>query len=411
MLESRWMGLAGIIALLLIAVAFSTNRRAINPRIVLSALGLQAALAFALLSFPVGIDAISGLSNGVRSLLNYGNSGVNFLFGQLADNTRMGQIFAVQVLPVVIFFSALMAVLYHFRIMPVVVAVIGGALQFIIGTRPVESLNAAANIFVGQTEAPLAIKPYLDKITGPQLFAIMVSGLASIAGTVLAAYAGIGIQLEYLLTASFLAAPGGLLMAKIIVPDDSEGENESLPIRAILEEKSPHTNGFMAAAVGATDGMKLAFNIGAMLIAFVSLIALFNGGLSWIGSLVSLDELSLQQILGWIFSPVMFIIGVPWSEAQIAGTLFGEKIVLTEFVAYFNLSSMEDTLSPRTVAIMTFALCGFANLLSIGILLGGLGALVEDRMPEVARYGVRAMLAASLSNLMSATLAGMLVQF
>ncbi len=402
-------GIFGVIILLLIAFLLSSNRRGINLRIVLSALGLQTALAFIFLKFDGGIAAIISLSNAVDSLLDYGRSGVEFLFGDLADSEKMGQIFAVQVLPVVIFFSALMAILYHYRIMPVLVAVIGGGLQAIIGTRPVESLNAAANIFVGQTEAPLAIKPFLDKVTGPQLFALMVSGLASIAGTVLAAYAGIGIELEYLLVASLLAAPGGLLMAKIMVPDETQDEDDALAIRSILEEKSPHTNGFMAAAAGASDGMKLAFNIGAMLIAFFSLITLANGMIGWIGGFTPVDDLSLQKMLGWLFSPLMFVVGIPWSEAQAAGALFGEKIILTEFVAYFNLIAASEGLSPRTVTIMTFALCGFANLLSIGILLGGLGALVPDRMGEIATYGMRALIAASLSNLMSATLAGLMV--
>ncbi len=405
----QFIGVAGAFTLLLIAFIFSSNRKAINFRVVLSAFALQIVMAALVLYSPFGREAIGGLSTGVRALLDYGTSGVDFLFGQLADDESMGTIFAVQVLPVVIFFSSLMAILYHFRVMPFVVAIIGGGLQFVIGTRPVESLNAAANIFVGQTEAPLAIKPYLDKITGPQLFTIMVSGLASVAGTVLAAYAGIGIKLEYLLAASIMAAPGGLLMAKIIVPDGDDAEEKSLPLRTIMEEKSPHTNVFMAAAVGATDGMKLAFNIGAMLIAFVSLIALLNGVVGGLGGLAGLEDLSLQKILGWVFSPLMFVIGVPWEEAQTAGALFGEKIVLNEFVAYFNLIGMTETLSPKTVAIMTFALCGFANLLSIGILLGGLGALIPERMGEIANYGLRALLAASLSNLMSATLAGLML--
>ncbi|MEO0613579.1 MAG: nucleoside transporter C-terminal domain-containing protein, partial [Pseudomonadota bacterium] len=250
----------------------------------------------------------------------------------------------------------------------------------------------------------------LDKVTGPQLFTIMVSGLASVAGTVLAAYAGIGIKLEYLLAASIMAAPGGLLMAKIIMPDGPDADENALPVRAILKEKSPHTNVFMAAAMGATDGLKLALNIGAMLIAFVSLIALANGIIGGLAGLAGIEDLTLQKMLGWLFSPVMFLLGVPWVDAQVAGGLFGEKLVLNEFVAYFHLIEIRDTLEPRSVAIITFALCGFANLLSIGILLGGIGALVPDRMSEIARYGMHALLAASLSNLMSATLAGLLLR-
>lgn len=406
----QYIGIVGAFCLLLIAFIFSTNKRAINIRVVFSAFALQIAIAAFVLFTPIGVAVVEGLSSGVSQLLGYSNDGIELLFGQLADQKSMGTIFAVQLLPIVIFFASLMSILYHFRIMPYVVAAIGSFLRLVIGTRPVESLNAAANIFVGQTEAPLAIKPYLEKVTGPQLFTIMVSGLASVAGTVLAAYAGIGIKLEYLLAGSIMAAPGGLLMAKIIMPDGPDADENSLPIKAILEEKSPHTNVFMAAAVGATDGMKLAFNIGAMLIAFVSLIALINGVVGGLGGLAGLEDLTLQKMLGWVFAPLMFILGVPWADAQIAGALFGEKLVLNEFVAYFHLIEIRDTLDPRSVAIITFALCGFANLLSIGILLGGLGALVPDRMPEIARYGMHALLAASLSNLMSATLAGLLLQ-
>jgi len=411
-----YIGVAGIVLLLVIAFVFSTNRRAIRLRVVATAFALQAVLAVFVLYTPIGVAAISGLSGGVRALLGFSEAGIEMLFGPLANPDDIGTIFAIQLLPIVIFFSSLMSILYHYRVMPLIVAGIGSFLRLIIGTRPVESLNAAANIFVGQTEAPLAIKPYLDKVTGPQLFAIMVSGLASVAGTVLAAYAGIGIELEYLLAASIMAAPGGLLMAKIIMPDTPEDEEHTLPIREILDEKSPHTNVFMAAAVGATDGLKLALNIGAMLIAFVSLIALANGIVGGLAGLAGdfagtdrFDGLTIQEMLGWVFAPLMYVIGVPWAEAGTAGALFGEKLIVNEFVAYYNLIGIRDTLEPRTVAIITFALCGFANLLSIGILLGGLGALVEDRMPEIARYGLHALVAASLSNLMSAALAGLLL--
>ncbi|MEL6789667.1 MAG: nucleoside transporter C-terminal domain-containing protein [Pseudomonadota bacterium] len=409
-MSTDYIGIIGAFFLLFVAFLFSTNKRAINLRVVLSAFGLQIVIAAFVLFTPIGVRVVEGLSNGVSVLLGYSTDGIELLFGPLADQQSIGTIFAVQLLPIVIFFASLMSILYHFRIMPIVVAAIGSFLRLVIGTRPVESLNAAANIFVGQTEAPLAIKPYLDKVTGPQLFTIMVSGLASVAGTVLAAYAGIGIKLEYLLAASIMAAPGGLLMAKIIMPDGPDADGNALPVRAILKEKSPHTNVFMAAAMGATDGLKLALNIGAMLIAFVSLIALANGIIGGLAGLAGIEDLTLQKMLGWLFSPVMFLLGVPWVDAQVAGGLFGEKLVLNEFVAYFHLIEIRDTLEPRSVAIITFALCGFANLLSIGILLGGIGALVPDRMSEIARYGMHALLAASLSNLMSATLAGLLLR-
>ncbi|NOX83209.1 MAG: NupC/NupG family nucleoside CNT transporter [Alphaproteobacteria bacterium] len=408
MLEGRFIGLLGVVAIIMIAVIFSRNRRAINLRIVLSAFGLQVAVAFFVLYTTVGKNVIGGLSQGVSNILGYANAGIEMVFGQLAGDS-FGTVFAIHVLPIIIFFSALMSVLYHLRVMQVVVAGVGGFLQLIIGTRPVESLNAAANVFVGQTEAPLAIKPFLSRVTGPQLFAIMVSGLASVAGTVLVAYAQIGIELKYLLAASLMAAPGGLLMAKLIIPDDEEEEENQLTVMAITKERSPHTNVVMAAAVGAQDGLKLALTIGAMLIAFVGLIALVNGVLGGIGGLFGMEDLSAQKILGWFFAPLMYLLSIPWAEAKAAGAIFGEKLILNEFVAYFSLIAQADTLSPKTVAIVTFALCGFANVSSIAILLGGLGSLIPDRMEEIARYGVHAVLAGSLSNLMSAALAGLIL--
>jgi concentrative nucleoside transporter, CNT family len=408
MLEGRFIGLLGVVAIIMIAVIFSRNRRAINFRIVLSAFGLQVAVAFFVLYTEIGKNVIGGLSQGVSNILGYANAGIEMVFGGLAGDS-FGTVFAIHVLPIIIFFSALMSVLYHLRVMQVVVAGVGGFLQLIIGTRPVESLNAAANVFVGQTEAPLAIKPFLGRVTGPQLFAIMVSGLASVAGTVLVAYAQIGIELKYLLAASLMAAPGGLLMAKLIIPDDEEEEENQLTVMAITKERSPHTNVVMAAAVGAQDGLKLALTIGAMLIAFVGLIALVNGLLGGIGGLFGMEDLSAQMILGWVFAPLMYLLSIPWAEAQAAGAIFGEKLILNEFVAYFSLIDQADTLSPKTVAIVTFALCGFANVSSIAILLGGLGSLIPDRMEEIARYGVYAVLAGSLSNLMSAALAGLIL--
>ena len=330
------------------------------------------------------------------------------IFGGLAGDS-FGTVFAIHVLPVIIFFSALMSVLYHLRIMQAIVAGVGGFLNIVVGTRPVESLNAAANIFVGQTEAPLAIKPYLNRITNPQLFAIMTSGLASVAGTVLAAYATLGVNLEYLLAASFMAAPGGLLMAKLIVPDGSEKDDSELTIMDITKERSPHANVFMAAAAGAQDGLKLALTIGAMLLAFVALIALANGLLGGVGGWIGKPDLSFQMLLGWVFSPLMYLLSIPWEEAQAAGALFGEKLILNEFVAYISFNNNVQSFSPRSQAIITFALCGFANLSSIAILLGGLGSLIPERMSQIAKYGVYAILAGSLSNLMSAALAGLIL--
>ena len=287
-----------------------------------------------------------------------------------------------------------------------VVKIIGGGLRAIIGTGTVESLNAAANVFVGQTEAPLVVKPYLKGLTDAQLFAVMTSGLASVAGTVLAGYVLLGAELKYLLAASFMAAPGGLLMAKLIMPDPpgTGAGSEKLEM-----EPSHHENVILAAAVGAGDGLRLAVNIGAMLVAFVALIALVNGLVGvvagWFG-----QELTLQMMLGWLFSPLMFVIGVRWEEASAAGALFGEKLILNEFVAFTHLNDYLAGMSERTRAIATFSLCGFANLSSIAILLGGLGVLVPEKRTLIARFGPRAVVAGSLSNLMSATLAGLLLQ-
>jgi len=289
-----------------------------------------------------------------------------------------------------------------------IVKIVGGALHKIIGTGAVESMNAAANIFVGQTEAPLAVKPYLKGLTEPQMFAVMVSGLASIAGTVLAGYALMGAELKYLLAAAFMAAPGGLLMAKIIIPDDavvSSSQNETLEM-----EKSQHKNVILAAASGTTDGLRLAANIGAMLIAFVALIAMVNGLVGWVAGWFGYD-LTLQMILGWIFSPLMYLLSVPWEEAQAAGALFGEKLILNEFVAFSHLNDYLAGMSPRTIAVVTFSLCGFANLSSIAILLGGLGVLVPEKRDLIGQLGMKAVLAGSLSNLMSAALAGILLTF
>jgi CNT family concentrative nucleoside transporter len=330
------------------------------------------------------------------------------VFGPLADTDNVGMSFAVHVLPIIIFFSALMSVLYNLHIMQWVVKLFGGALHRIIGTGAVESMNAAANVFVGQTEAPLVVRPYLKNLTEPQMFAVMVSGLASVAGTVLAAYVLMGAELKYLLAASFMAAPGGLLMAKLIMPDDPKAVvtgKEKLE----MEDSGP-VNPILAAANGASDGLRLAVNIGAMLIAFVALIALINGIVGGVGSWFGV-ELSLQKILGGLFAPLMWVLSVPWEEAQAAGALFGEKLILNEFVAFSHINDYLAGMSERTRAIVTFSLCGFANLSSIAILLGGLGVLVPEKRDLIARFGLRAVAAGSLSNLMSAALAGLLLTF
>ncbi|MEL6369058.1 MAG: nucleoside transporter C-terminal domain-containing protein, partial [Pseudomonadota bacterium] len=319
-----------------------------------------------------------------------------------------GGSFAVTVLPVIVFFAALMSVLYHLGIMQLIVRVLGRGLQFLLGTRPIESLNAAANIFVGQTEAPLVVKPYLSNISRAQLFTVMVSGTASVAGTVLAAYAGMGAKLEYLLAASFMAAPGGLLMAKLIMPDTETVTDASEVVGVQIPKER---NVFLAAASGAQEGVRLAVMIGAMLLSFVALIALFNGVVGGIFGLAGIEGVTLERILGYIFAPLMWLLSVPWSEAQVAGALFGEKLILNEFVAFLHFGDLVGALSPRTQAVVTFSLCGFANLSSIAILLGGLGVLVPAQRELIGEFGLKAVLAGSLSNLMSAALASLLLTF
>ncbi len=405
---SNLIGLAGIVAILAIAFAFSSNRKAINLRIVGAAFALQVVVATIVLYWNRGREGIEWLSNGVMAVIGFSRAGIDMVFGPLANTDVIGFSFAINVLPIIIFFSALMSVLYHLRVMEWIVKLVGGFLHKVIGTGAVESMNAAANIFVGQTEAPLAVRPYLKGLTEAQMFAVMTSGLASIAGTVLAGYAMMGAELKYLLAAAFMAAPGGLLMAKIVMPDDlvvRAGEHEKL-----VMERSEHKNLILAAASGTTDGLRLAANIGAMLVAFVALIALFNGLVGWVAGWFGY-ELTLQMILGWLFAPLMYLLSVPWAEAQAAGALFGEKLILNEFVAFSHLNEYLAGMSPRTFAIVTFSLCGFANLSSIAILLGGLGVLVPEKRDLIGQLGLKAVLAGSLSNLMSAALAGLLLTF
>ena len=402
-------GLIGVVLILFVAWLLSENKKAIRPRTVVVCFALQVLIAVLVLYVPFGQKVLTGMSDKVTTLLSYADAGINFIFGDLANTEKVGFVFLVKVLPVVIFFAALMEVMYHLKIMQFIVRYGGTAIRKLTATRPVESLNVIANIFVGQTEAPLSLKPYLPSISRPELFTIMVTGMASIAGTVLAGYISLGIRPEYLIAASFMSAPAGLLMAKIIMPDDPNDDAKPMDEVFEMADDREHANVILAAAVGAQNGMKLAVNIGAMLLAFVSLIALCNGLLGWAGGFFGMEELSIQTILGLIFTPVMLALNVPWAEAQQAGAIFGEKVVLNEFIAYISLVNVQDALSERTVVILTFALCGFANFSSIAILLGGLGALIPDRMSEMAKMGIKAVTAASLANLMNAALAGILI--
>ncbi|QSR17326.1 NupC/NupG family nucleoside CNT transporter [Novosphingobium sp. KA1] len=434
--------LLGIVLIMAAAFLLSTNRKAIRLRVVGAAFALQAGLAALVLYVPFGKDLLGGAAAGVESLLGYAHAGVDFLFGPLASPEIGGHSFAISALPVIIFFASLISILYYLKIMPLVVRWIGGGLEKITGISKVESLCAASNIFVGQSEAPLVIRPYLAALNPSQLFCVMSVGLAGVAGTILAAYASMGIRIDYLVAAAFMSAPGGIFMAKMIMPDPrpvaengTEGEADvhegTLPPagaaaaalnradvthlpgvhvdepEAVEHEEEKPANIIMAASQGAQTGVKLAVAVGAMVLAFVALIALANGLVGWIGALFGFTGVTFQGLLGYLFAPVFYLLAAPdWHEAMQAGSLFGSKIVLNEFVAFIDLGQMKE-LSARTVAVVTFALCGFANFSSIAIQMAVTGGLAPNQRPIIARLGVRALCAGSLSNLMSAALAGL----
>ncbi|MBG9443407.1 NupC/NupG family nucleoside CNT transporter [Cytobacillus firmus] len=399
-------GIFGIIVVLGLAFLLSSNRRAISLRTVAGGLAIQLIFAFLVLKWEGGRKGLEWLTMKVNDIINYANQGINFLFGGLfTDESGIAFVFAFQVLPVVIFFSSLISVLYYLRVMQFFIKILGGGLAKLLGTRKAESMSAAANIFVGQTEAPLVVRPYIANMTKSELFAVMTGGLASVAGSVLIGYSLLGVPLEYLLAASFMAAPAGLILAKIMLP---ETEDKEEPKEFDMEVDSDSANVIDAAAKGASVGLELALNIGAMLLAFIALVALINGLLGWVGGLFGLEGLTLEIILGYVFSPLAFAIGVPWSEAVQAGNYIGQKLILNEFVAYSAFAPDIPTLSDKTVAIVSFALCGFANISSLGILLGGLGGLAPNRRQDIARLGLKAVAAGALASMLSAAIAGML---
>ncbi|MEZ6925165.1 NupC/NupG family nucleoside CNT transporter [Aeromonas hydrophila] len=394
------LSLVGMLALMFIAWLASENRRAIRWRTVLGALALQTGFAALVLYFPPGQIMLGAMSNGVSALLGFADSGIRFVFGDLASN---GFIFAVRVLPLVIFISALIAVLYHFGIMQWVIRVLGGGIHRLLGTSRAESLVATGNIFLSQGESPLLIRPFLAGMTRSELFAVMTCGMASVAGSVLGGYAGLGVDLKYLIAASFMAAPGGLLMAKLLVPEQQQVREQA----EITLDKSDYSNAIDALAGGAMSGMKIAVAIGTILLAFVSVITMINAGLTMVGEWFGWADLSLQLLLGYLFAPVAWLIGVPASEMMAAGSLIGQKVIMNEFVAYLDFANIKQDLSAHTQIIITFALCGFANLGSIAVQLGSIGTMASERRHDVASLGFKAVLAATLANLMSATLAGL----
>lgn len=408
-------GLVGIIVILALAVLLSANRRAIRLRVVGAAFALQTAVAVLVLYVPAGRAGVQAMSNGVVKLLDYSKEGSKIIFGAELVASPYGAGFAISALPAVVFFAALIAILYYYGVMQFIVKWIGGAIRVVTGVSRVESLGAAANIFVGQSESPLVIRPYLSAMTPSQIFTVMTVGLAGVAGTILVLYfqvlGPLGPQLlPYLVAASFMSAPGGILMAKIIMPDDpGHPATEPLIEGPITFGEERPVNIFMAAADGAQTGVKLAVAIAAMVLAFTALVALANGVLGGGGAWMGFPDITFQRLLGYVFAPLMFLLGVPWAEALQAGGLFGTKIVLNEVVAFIQLGQEFKALSPRTIAIVTFSLCGFANFLSIAIQIAVTGGLAPNQRPVIARLGLRALAAASLSNLMSAALAGLLI--
>ncbi|ENM3751696.1 NupC/NupG family nucleoside CNT transporter [Vibrio cholerae] len=396
--------LLGMGAILLVAWLFSTNRKNINLRTVSLALLLQIFFALLVLYVPAGKEALNRVTGAVSQLINYGQDGIGFVFGGLA-NGSVGFVFAINVLGIIIFFSALISGLYHLGIMPKVINLIGGGLQKLLGTGRAESLSATANIFVGMIEAPLVVKPYLHKMTDSQFFAVMTGGLASVAGGTLVGYASLGVELNYLIAAAFMSAPAGLLMAKIMLP---ETEQVDAAIAQDELDLPKSTNVVEAIADGAMSGVKIAVAVGATLLAFVSVIALLNGLLGWFGGWFGI-ELSFELIMGYVFAPVAWLIGIPWHEAITAGSLIGNKVVVNEFVAFIQLIEVKEQLSVHSQAIVTFALCGFANISTMAILIGGLGSLVPERRSFISQYGFRAIGAGVLANLMSASIAGVIL--
>ncbi|MGF1786504.1 NupC/NupG family nucleoside CNT transporter [Photobacterium swingsii] len=398
----------GVFTLFAVAILCSENRRAINWRTVGGAFVIQLVFAGFILYVPVGRDILNSVSNAVSGIIDYGRVGTEFLFGELAQ-FKLGFIFAVNVLPTIVFFSALISVLYYLGVMGFIIRTIGGMLQRILGTSRTESMSATANIFVGSVEAPLVVRPFLAKMSRSELFAVMVGGLASVAGGTLVGYAGLGVDISYLVAASFMSAPAGLMMAKILVPqtevvdDDNQASDDG-------EDDEP-VNIIDAATRGALGGLQIVMAVGASLLAIISLIALINGGLGHVGEWLGINNLSLELIFGYLFAPVAWLIGVPWSEATVAASLIGKKIAVNEFVAFADLMAVKDQLSAHSQAVVTFALCGFANLTSIAMLMGGLGGVVPSRRPDIARLGFKAIFAATLANLMSATIAGVFLSF
>jgi len=408
----RFTGVLGLLTMLALAYLFSTNRRAIKPKIVLWGLSLQIALAFLVIQWTGGQRLFLRAGNAVTKVLSYAFVGSEFVFGELGkQNSSIGFIFAFQVLPTIIFIASLFALLYYLGIMQVIIRAAAWVMQRVMGASGAESLNVAASIFMGQTEAPLTIRPFLPDLTQSELMTIMTSGMAHVSGGIMAAYIAFGVEARHLLTAVIMTAPGTLLIAKMLVPETEEPKTMGV---VHMEHVERDTNFIGALARGTSEGLGMAINVGAMLIAFLAVIALTNGIMggihNWLGGHGMMwFPTSLQQIFGVLFAPVAWVIGIPWRDCTAIGNLLGTRMVLNELVAFSMLGPQRAVLDPRSFTIATFALCGFANLSSIGIQLGGIGALAPNKRGELAKLGIRAMLAGTMANLMSASIAGMLL--
>jgi CNT family concentrative nucleoside transporter len=407
----RYTGILGLLTMLALAYAFSTNRRAIRLKTVAWGLGLQLAFAVCVLRIGVGQRIFQKAGDIVSRLLSYSYVGSQFVFGDLGkQGSHFGFYFAFQVLPTIIFICAFFAVLYHFGVMQFVIKIAAWVMTRVMGASGAESLNIAASIFMGQTEAPVTIRPFLPDLTRSELMTVMTSGMAHVSGGIMAAYIAFGIEPKHLLSAVIMTAPGTLLMAKMLVPETEEPKTAGRVVMPETEEQAEKEENLLGSiARGTTDGLHMALNIGAMLIAFLALIALADGIMGGIHNYVAWIPASLEKIFGAVFAPVAWVIGVPWRDCGVIGTLLGTRMVLNELVAFSMLGPMKAGLDPRSFTIATFALCGFANLSSIGIQIGGIGALAPNKKSELARLGIRAMLAGTMANLMSASIAGMLL--
>jgi CNT family concentrative nucleoside transporter len=401
----RLTGVLGIAVILGLAYLFSTDRRAIKLKTIAWGLGLQLALGLFVLRAHSGQVLFGALGSAAKHLLDFSYVGSAFVFGEIGKaDSSLGLIFAFQVLPTIIFIAAFFAVLYHIGVMQIVIRAAAWVMTVIMGASGAESLNVAASIFMGQTEAPLTIRPFLPKLTKSELMTVMTSGMAHISGGMMAAYIRVGgADAKSLLTAVIMTAPGTLLMAKMLVPE-TEQPLTAGHVQMPATEKEPNVLG--AIARGTVDGLHLALNVGAMLIVFLALLALLNAMMGWVHIHVGWFPYNLQEVLGWMFSPIAWLIGIPWRDASAIGNLLGTRMVLNEFVAFAQLGTMKGSLDPRSFTIATFALCGFANFSSIGIQIGGIGALAPEQRDQLAKFGIRAMLAGTMANLISASIVG-----